>query len=465
MGILDSLKGSGNAKDIEALRAELVTLKKHLKTCEADLNMNQQKYLELVDKTHAFMERLKILVGTLDGQSVLVRCWDLLDLALGLKKAGIFHKTEDGWFSELTVGYKEEEIPVIPLHEDSMAGYAAEQGLILSLAYIRKQDDLAYLERRGVIPDAKIICPVRIGEEVEKLIVISNYSGNVFSGEDDLDTVQMVATILGLVLQNARVIASHRHEIDEKRKELDRLRNMFSSMVAPEVIAFIEKNPGGIVLGGKRQKVAVLFADIRNFTELASSISPEKTIELLNHFFDIVTEIVIKTQGTLDKFMGDAAMALYGTPVELKNPVFSAVKAAIQIQKTIEQRMDLWKEMGLPAYGVGIGINFQDVVVGNVGSMRLSNFTAIGDGVNVASRLCSIADAGEILVSESCFKELNWQDSFEKRDGVMIKGKAEPITVYAIYKSVAVAAEVCPQCSGHLPAVAKFCGSCGYRKS
>ena len=464
MGLLDSLKGSGSKEEILSLRGELNTIKKKLKDAEAREDLNQQKYLELIDKTHAFMERLKILVGTLEGESVLEKCWNLLDLALNVKKGAIYAVAEEGWFPEFHKGFPENEIPVIPPEEDSMAGYAAENGLIMSLAYLRKQDDLAYLERRGVIPDAKIVCPVRVENKVTKLIIICAYSGNVFAGEDDLDTVQMVATILGLVLQNTKIIADHKSAIFAQRREIDRLRNMFSSMVAPEVIEFIEKNPSGIVLGGLRQPVAILFADIRGFTTIASEITPEKTIELLNKFFTVVTDIVIKTQGTLDKFMGDAAMALYGTPVGLDNPIRAALQAAIRIQKTLDMRMSQWEAEGFPRYGVGIGINFQEVVVGNVGSRRLSNFTAIGDGVNVASRLCSIAKAGEILVSESCAEQLSqWQGKINKISDVSIKGKAEPINVYSITE-VLPGLGVCPQCGKDLPVKARFCGSCGYRQ-
>lgn len=464
MGILDSLKGAAG-KDIDSLRAEINQLKARLKAGENELTIAQQKSITLIDKTHAFMERLKILVGTLDGEAVLSRCWDLLELALGIKKGAIYEKKEDGWHSEFAVGFKADEIPVIPLNEDSMAGFVADKGLIMSLAYLRKQDDLAYLERRGVIPDAKIICPVRICDQVEKLIVICSYSGNVFSGEDDLDTVQMVATILGLVLQNTRVIEQQKAELKLQRGEFARMQKLFSSMVAPEVIEFIEKNPGGIVLGGEKRKVAVLFADIRNFTELAAEIPPEKTIELLNEFFALVTDIIIKSRGTLDKFMGDAAMALYGTPIEIENPTLAAVQAALHIQQALAAKREEWAKRGIPDYGVGIGINYEDVIVGNVGSARLSNFTAIGDGVNLASRLCGAADSGEILVSSACYEYIpQLHPDMEKREGIFIKGKSESVTAYCIGVAATQKA-VCPKCRAALPITVKFCGSCGYRRA
>ncbi len=462
MGLLDSLKG-GSGKEVESLRSELASLRAKLKISDNEIVIAQQKNLTLIDKTHAFMERLKILVGTLEDVHVLQRCWDLLELALGIKKGAIFAKTRDGWVSDFAVGFKGDP-PVIPLNEDSVPGYVAEHGVIMSLAYLKKQDDLAYLERRGVIPDAKIVCPVRINNRVEKLIVICAYSGNVFSGEDDLDTVQMAGTLLGLVLNNARVVAEQKVEIDQQRRDFLRMKSLFSSMVAPEVIDLLEKNPGGIVLGGEVRRVAVLFADIRSFTELASDISPEKTIELLNQFFTLVTDIVISSQGTLDKFMGDAAMALYGTPICLLNPSLSAVNAAIEIQKQLSIHMPHWVKQGFPEFGVGIGVNYQDVIVGNVGSERLSNFTAIGDGVNVASRLCMAAGPGEILLSKTCFEELGeWTGKVEERPGVFIKGKAEAITVYSIAAPQSHK-EVCPKCADPLPATARFCGNCGYRR-
>jgi len=217
MGLLDSLTGGGSNKELEDLRRELATLKNQLRLSENEKTLNHQKYLTIIDKTHAFMERLKILVGTLEDVYIFERCWDLLDLALGIKKGAIYQHSDEGWVAEHYVGFKEEEIPIIPLNEDSLPGYVAETGAVLSLAHLRKQDDLAYLERRGVIPDCKIVCPVRVDGNIEKLIIICTYAGNVFTGEDDLDTVNMVATLLGLVLSNNKALAAQKSEFEKMR--------------------------------------------------------------------------------------------------------------------------------------------------------------------------------------------------------------------------------------------------------
>ncbi|OGK08213.1 MAG: hypothetical protein A2W80_14220 [Candidatus Riflebacteria bacterium GWC2_50_8] len=457
MGILDSLRGGGSNKELEDLRREITTLKNQLKLSDNEKTLHHQKYLAIIDKTHAFMERLKLLVGTLEDSFVLERCWDLLDLALGIKKGAIFQRTAEGWVADHHVGYKDEEIPVIPLNEDSLPGYVAETGAVLSLAHLRKQDDLAYLERRGVVPDCKIVCPVRVDGNVEKLIIICTYAGNVFTGEDDLDTVAMVASLLGLVLNNTKAIAA-------QKNEFDRLRKMFSSMVAPEVIELLANNPDGITLGGERKQIAILFVDIRDFTALAKTITPEQTVELLNHYFTLIAEIIIKNRGTLDKFMGDSAMALFGTPNIHVNPTLSAVQAAMQIQRAFEIKMPQWVAEGFPQYGIGIGINFQEVIVGNVGSPRLSNFTAVGDGVNIASRLCHIAKPGEVLITGACYEQIeDWPGAVEERFGVTVKG-SESLTVFSLEDAPGDKA-CCPQCGLPLPLDAKFCGECGFRRA
>lgn len=464
MGLFDGLTGTAK-KELEDLRKELSAMKSRASKAEAERDAFQKRNVALIDKTHAFLERLRLLVSTLEDEHVLLRTWDLLDLALSIKKGGIFTKTDKGWHPTHLVGFESPESMVIPLDEESMPTFAASQGVILSLQHLRKQDDLAWLERRGSIQDVKIACPVRIQGEVGMIIVICHYGGNVFDGENDLELIQMVATTLGLVATNTRILADQKAALEEKTGALIRLREIFSHMVDSEVIEYIEKNPAGIVLGGIRQEIVVMFVDIRGFTQMAEELPPERVIDILNLFFTNVTELVIKHKGTLDKFMGDSAMVLFGTPVPIDKPVFHAVCCAEEIQDMVQDNMGTWVNHGFPAFSVGVGINFQDVLVGNVGSKRLSSFTAIGDGVNTAFRLCSLAAGGEILVTESVFENIGeWEGKVEQRPRVSLKGKAEPVTVYALSKYQNYLAGACPKCGIHLQEGVKFCGGCGYRR-
>lgn len=470
MGLLDRLTGSG--KELEELRKELASCKERLRRAEFERDDYHKKNLHLIDKTHAFFQRLRLLVGTLDDEHVVARAWDLLDMALGIKKGGIFDRTDRGWVPAHAVGFPNNQPPIIPLEEDSMATYVAEHGVPLSIPQLRKQDDLGYLERRGVIPDIKIACPIRVRGKVERVLLICSYAGNVFANEDDLETLEMVTTLLGLVQTNATILAEQRQALaqttqalQEQTQALGKLRSIFQRLVAPEVIDHLEKNPDGIVLGGTRQTIVIMFVDIRGFTQMSENQPPEKIIELLNRYFTRVTDIVLEHKGTLDKFMGDAAMVLFGTPVPIDQPVDRAVAAALKIQDMVQANMAEWVSLGFPAFSVGIGITYQDVVVGNVGSQKLSSFTAIGDGVNLAFRLSSIARGGEILVSESVFENLHdWQGKVEQRPQIQLKGKAEPQIVYALSRYDYGRTGLCPQCGAPVADGVRFCGSCGYRR-
>jgi len=479
MGILDSLGGGTAKKELENLKKEFANLKANLGKIEFERDELQKKNLHLIDKTHSFLQRIRLLISTLEDENVHARAWDLLDTTLTIKKACILSRTPDGLVSEFSVGFPDDKTPIVPLNEDSMITYVLDNGVPLSRAHLHMQDDLAYLERRGVISDAKIVCPVRLRGIVQKLLVICSYAGNVFAGEDDLETIEMVTTLLGLVLTNTKILSEQKQalaeesqalavkkqELDEQTKAFGRLRQIFSRMVAPEVIEFIEKNPAGIVLGGTRKKIAIMFADIRGFTRMSEKLPPEKVVELLNRYFSRLADIVMTNRGTLDKFMGDAAMVLFGTPMSIDKPSYHAVVAAQEIQDMTQDNMAEWVALGFPAFSVGVGINFQDVLVGNIGSQKLSSYTAIGDGVNIAFRLCSSAQGGEILVSESTYENLqDWQGQCEQRPKISLKGKAEPVTVYALSRYANYREGACPNCGTHVLEGARFCGACGFRR-
>jgi class 3 adenylate cyclase len=463
MGLLDAL--TGPRKELEEAKRELTALRERLSKAEKEIELVKGKNVQQIEKTHAFLDKLRLLVGTLDGDQVTQRTWDLMDLFLSIRKGAVFCRQADGWHADTAVGFGEGPIPVIPLDEESIALFAVQNEVVLSLAHIRNQPDLSYLERRGVVPDVKIACPVRVRGEFTRVLLICQYGGNVFSGEDDCELMQMVASILGLVLTNTQIMAEQKAVLDSKVMELGRLRQMFSRMVAPEVIRFIEKNPGGIQLGGAKQHVAIFFVDIRGFTRMSELIPPETVIELLNRYFSRVTDIAMKYQGTLDKFMGDAAMILWGVPMSQETPCLNAVQAAEEIQDMVQDCMAEWVAMGVPAFTVGIGINYQEVIAGNVGSQKLSSYTVIGDGVNLASRLAALAAGGETLVSESLYQNLTgWNGHTEERQGIRVKGKSEPITVYSLSRVRTYEEGPCPKCGTTVLEGVKFCGKCGFRR-
>jgi class 3 adenylate cyclase/FtsZ-binding cell division protein ZapB len=463
MSLFDNLTGK---KEITELKQEIAKLKKELKKIEFEASQLSQKNIALLDNSHSFFERLKLLVGTLESGQVMRRTWDLLNSFLSIKKGAVFDKTAEGWKAIFLEGFKEPEL-LIPFSEESMITASEKLNSILSLEYIKKQDDLSYLHRRGLVPDTKIVCPVKISGKIQRLLVICHYGGNIFDSENDISLLETISRILGLVLTNTKILEEQKEKLSKRSKELEKVRGIFSKMVSPEIINHIEKNPNGISLGGERQNTALFFADIRGFTQMSENHTPEVIIALLNKFFTMLTNIIIEEKGTLDKFMGDAAMVLFGTPVELPNASLNAVNAAQKIQRKLQELMPQWESEGIPRFEVGIGINLQEVIIGNIGSERLSNFTAIGDGVNIASRMCSAAKGGEIIISQSVYDQIanDFDGQFEMKD-MQFKGKAQKITAYVLNtnpETSSASTIACPGCQNSLAATAKFCGNCGYR--
>jgi len=194
------------------------------------------------------------------------------------------------------------------------------------------------------------------------------------------------------------------------------------------------KNPDSTNLGGKKQKTTILFSDIRGFTPMSEKLQPEEVVALLNEYFSEMSGIIFNWNGTLDKYIGDAMMVLFGAPIIGDNDELRAVTAAIEMQAKLKQLNDKLTMEGKKAIGMGIGINTGGVVVGNIGSENRLEYTAIGDSVNLASRLCSVAKAGQVIISDFTYEHVKDKVEVTKLEKVQVKGKEEKIQIYDILK-------------------------------
>ncbi|MGB9577601.1 MAG: adenylate/guanylate cyclase domain-containing protein, partial [Candidatus Norongarragalinales archaeon] len=216
-----------------------------------------------------------------------------------------------------------------------------------------------------------------------------------------------------------------------KEKEAkEKMKSFFERYVSPHVIKQVMSEKK-VKLGGERQEVTVLFTDIRGFTSLSERLEPEQVVAFLNEYFETGTRAILKHDGTVDKFIGDAIMAVFNAPVKQEDHAIKAVQAAIEMQEEFAALSKKFEKQGIQL-GVGIGINTGDAVVGNIGSRKVMEYTAIGDTVNTASRLQGIARAGEIIVSENTFKALKGQFKAKRVQEVQLKGKAKPLKVFVL---------------------------------
>ena len=174
--------------------------------------------------------------------------------------------------------------------------------------------------------------------------------------------------------------------IAEERERM-RIKAAFQNYVAPEVVNTMLQHPDMLKLGGEKREMTVLFSDIRGFTTLSEQMEPEVLVGLLHSYLNPMTETVFKHNGTMDKYIGDAIMAIYGAPLVLPDHANRACETALEMIETLRHLWEGWRAKGLPELKIGIGINSGPMTVGNMGSERLFDYTVIGDNVNLASRL------------------------------------------------------------------------------
>jgi len=215
-----------------------------------------------------------------------------------------------------------------------------------------------------------------------------------------------------------------------RKKKL--IEEAFGRYVTKQVADEILQHPERISLVGKRQEVSVLFADIRGFTSLAERLEPEEVVRTLNDYLTLMTKVVFKRDGTLDKFMGDAIMAVFGAPIFFPDHPLRAILAALDIRREIGA-LNLKREArGLEKVEIGIGINAGEVVTGNIGFEERMEYTVIGDNVNIAARLEGLAAEGQILISQSIYEEVANVVMVKPLDPIRLKGREKPLQIYEV---------------------------------
>jgi class 3 adenylate cyclase len=217
--------------------------------------------------------------------------------------------------------------------------------------------------------------------------------------------------------------------VERKVEELDRageLRRYVSPQLAESILAGDTK----VTLGSSRKYLTTFFSDIRGFTELSERMEPEETVDELNEYLSEMTEIVFRHGGTLDKYVGDAIMVFFGDPVPQEDHAERAVRMALEMQERIQDLTAGWKEQYGESFTIGTGITTGWVTVGNIGSAVRSDYTVLGNQVNLASRLADRAEGGQILVSERTMLAVNDFAHGTVIDEVRLKGVNRPIKIY-----------------------------------
>jgi adenylate cyclase len=238
---------------------------------------------------------------------------------------------------------------------------------------------------------------------------------------------------VGVLVANYASITSYRAIFEEREKR--KIRKTFAQYVSPGIIRLIEKDPKKYFhVGGKLKELTIMFTDICSFTSISEELTPDQLVSLLNEYLGDMTEILFHRWGTLDKYIGDALMAFWGSPFPQEDHYIRACACALDMQARLEELNFKWEAEGRKQLQIGIGINTGQVTVGNMGSSKRLAWTVMGDHVNLASRLEGLTRAYQVrnIISENTFRMVSAQFACRELDRIRVKGKLQPVIIYEL---------------------------------
>ncbi len=283
------------------------------------------------------------------------------------------------------------------------------------------------------------------------LLVVAVGAGYWFASQAIFErgglTLSLAYPIVTIALVYA-VIALRQYLEEQSAKR--RVRDAFGMYLNRRVVDLVSNRPDMLTLSGENRVLTLLFCDVRGFTKIAEGLAPEKLVELLNRYLGEMTDVVFSTEGTLDKYIGDALMAFWGAPIEQPDHAARACRAALAMRARLAELRPLWHERGFPPVEAGIGIHSGEVIIGNLGSSRRLSYTAVGDSVNVASRLEGLTRLYNvpIVVSEETMRAAGDGWIARELDLVLVKGRSQPVRVFELRDGVGGEVESVPAAAG-----------------
>src|SRR5438105_768550 len=266
------------------------------------------------------------------------------------------------------------------------------------------------------------------GEEVKGIMFLDSRERIAAFTTKDLEVLAAIAAQASVALENSEYARALEHEAAQ--------RAQLSRFLSPALVEQAARGSIELAKGGVLTELTILFSDIRRFTSISEKLPAQEVVKMLNDYFELMVDIVFEHNGILDKFIGDAIMGLWGAPLKRPDDALQAVRAAVKMQ----QRLKGWNEdrvaSGKVPIRIGIGLHTGQVVVGNMGSSKALSYTAIGDGVNLASRLCGVAREDMIVISEDCAQRAG-KDRFvlEALPPTKVRNREAPVEIYRVLEA------------------------------
>jgi adenylate cyclase len=333
-------------------------------------------------------------------------------------------------YSLFQIGSKSRDVKIEQLTESMTVSRTITQKVMREKVALLSQDartDAAFSGAESIVSQgvrSTICAPLITEANVHGVLYADRLDPFAAFSADDLALVSAVAAQTAVTVETVKA---------HKRLAREEVARANYSRFMPEyVVKQLLENPDSFRLGGANQTITVLFADIRGFTTLSEHANPEKVVGLLNRYFSAMSEIIFAHGGTLDKYIGDGLMALFGAPTATAQDAANAVKAAVAMQKRLSTLNDELRLAGYATIEAGIGLHTGEATVGYIGSEKRSEYTAIGDTVNVAARLEGAASGGQILVSEATAMSAGSIFPMKPLEPIPVKNRVMPVNLFEL---------------------------------
>ncbi|RME55908.1 MAG: FHA domain-containing protein [Deltaproteobacteria bacterium] len=376
------------------------------------------------DKLHILLKVSEILSSPEHIDTLLEKIVELLFKIMDVDRAAILMIDEETGEIEPKIVKSSAGIPETQkFYSAHIVRYVIEKGVAVLSADAKV--DPRFDEAKSIIYQSirsSMCVPLRPRDRTIGVLYVDNLFIPDRYADEDLEFLSAFANQAAIAIENSKLY--------KKIEEAAIMRNNFLRFFPPATIKRIEQSQK-IDLGAIETEVTALFSDISSFTEMSSLMEPREVVDMLNEYFPVMSEIVFKHGGTLEKYIGDALMAVWGAPFRHEDDVDHAVRAAIEMQQAMRSLNEAWKGR-FPQIAIHIGLNTGKVAAGNIGSEKYIQYATIGDATNVAARICNVAQAGEIVLSERTYSCLEESYPFEKLPPAHVKGKKEPLTLYRL---------------------------------
>lgn len=406
----------------------------------------QDAHQRTVDKLQILLEVSKQLSSPEDPDQLLQKIVDLLFEIMHIDRATILmvNETTDR-LEQKSVNWRSGIPTDEHFYSSKITNFVRDQGDAILTGDARKDglfNDSISIVEQGI--HAAMCVPLKPADEVIGVLYVDNLSMTDIYSDEDLEFLTCLANQAAIAIENSRLYK----KMQEQEVMQAKLQRFFPQSVSRKL-----REEGH--LATVETEVTALFADISNYTQMSSEMEPCQIVEMLNEYFQVVVEeIVFPYKGTLEKYIGDGILAIWGAPYRQPDDVDLAVQAAIEMQWAVSRLNQQWIRENRRPIQIHIGLNTGTVAAGNIGSKNMIQYATIGDTTNVSSRICDVAKAGEILIAESTFDKLSDPSiPVEKISPVWVKGKASPLHLYRVLWQQYNATEVLREKVGLLSAV------------